>query len=209
METQKIKNTKLLIVEDEPLIAQDIKRCCQNIGYEVIGIASRSERALDLLHSQEIDAVIMDINIKGEMDGIDLAKIINEKYDLPFIFLTSYADRDTLDRAKGTFPYGYILKPFDENDLLTSLEIAIFKYKNRPDEQKGIPLRESIMSELGVKISIREYEIIQSMFEGLNNQQMAHKFFVSENTIKSHIKRIYVKLNVHKRSELLKSLLTL
>jgi len=209
MEVKKTNNIKLLIVEDEPLIAQDIKRCCKNLGYDIVGIASRSERALDLLHSQKVDAVILDININGELDGIDLAKIINEKYELPFVFLTSYADRGTLDRAKETLPYGYILKPFDEKDLLTSLEVAIFKYQNLPGNKKGIPSKEKIIAKLNIKVSQREYEIMQSMFEGLNNQQMAKKYFVSENTIKSHLKRIYVKLNVHKRSELLKTLLVL
>lgn len=198
----------ILIVEDEPLIAQDIKKCCERIGYRVIGIASRSERAQDLLFSQAIDAVILDISIKGEMDGIALAALINEKYELPFIFLTSHADRSTLDRAKNTLPYGYILKPFDENDLMTALEIAIFKHEHQQPKVKGLPPLHNINEGLEKKLSEREYQIIQGIYAGQINQEMAQQLFVSENTIKSHIKRIYFKLDVHNRSEMIKRLLS-
>ena len=202
-------NKKILIVEDEPLIAQDIKRCCQRIGYQVIGIAGRSEQALDLLYSQRPDAVVLDISITGAMDGIQLAELINEKYQLPFIFLTSHADRGTLDRAKNTFPYGYILKPFDENDLMTALEIAIFKHGHQPKKAVELPSLATINSNSSFTITEREYQVIQAIFDGVSNQAMAAQFFVSENTIKSHVKRIYTKLDVHKRSEMIKQLLTL
>ena len=198
---------KILIVEDEPFIAHDIKECCQQIGYQVVGIAGRSERALDMLHTQQPDAVILDITIKGEMDGIQLAEVINEKYQLPFIFLTSHADRGTLDRAKGAFPYGYILKPFDEKDLMTSLEVALFKHANLQPNAQGLPSLETINKSF--KISEREYQIIQGVFEGWSNVKMASQFFVSQNTIKSHIRRIYSKFDVHNRSEMLKLLLTM
>jgi len=198
---------KILIVEDEPLIAQDIKNCCRRIGYQVIGIAGRSERALDLLFSQPIDAVILDISIQGELDGIQLATIINEKYRLPFIFLTSHSDRGTLDRAKGTLPYGYILKPFDENDLMTALEIAIFKHNNQQSQVNGLPNLARINEALAKKLSEREYQVVEAIYSGLSNQEMAKAFYLSENTIKSHIKRIYFKLGVHNRGEMIKYLL--
>lgn len=202
-----MKEVKLLIVEDEPLIARDIKKCCLSIGYQVLAIASRSDRALDLLHSQTPDAVILDISIKGSLDGIQLAEIINEKYNLPFIFLTSHADRGTLNRAKNTMPYGYILKPFDENDLMTALEIAIHKHQSLAPVKEGFPSREAIIKSHDLKVSEREYAIMESIYQGMTNQEMANKFFVSPNTIKSHIKRIYVKMSVHSRAEMIKVLL--
>ena len=172
----------------------------------VIGIASRAERALDLLNSQVIDAVVLDISLSGHVDGIKVAKIINSKYKLPFIFLTSFADRVTLDRAKLAMPYGYIVKPFDENDLLTALEVAIFNH-GRHQPKPAFPTMEEINTQYEKNISEREYEVITSIFEGLNNQEMASKYFVTENTIKSHIKRIYSKLGVNSRSNLIKELL--
>ncbi len=197
---------KILIVEDEPLVAQDIKSCLQKDGFLVVGIASRQDRAMDLLHSQSPDAVILDINLNGNMDGINIAKKVNELYKIPFIFLTSYADKDTLDQAKLTLPFGYILKPFDSNDLRTALEIAIFKHESIVESSKELTV--AGFNELhGVQVSDREFEIMEGIFDGLNNGEMAAKYFVSENTIKSHIKRIYFKLDVNSRSEVVKRMI--
>ena len=197
---------KILIVEDEPLVAQDIKSCLQRDGFLVVGIASRQDRAMDLLHSQAPDAVILDINLNGRMVGIDIAKKVNELYKIPFIFLTSYADKDTLDQAKLTLPFGYILKPFDANDLRTALEIAIFKHESNVESSKELTAEE-FNSLHSVQVSDREFEILEGIFDGLSNGEMAAKYFVSENTIKSHIKRIYVKLDVNSRSEVVKKMI--
>jgi len=102
--------SNILIVEDEPIIAKDIQSYIVNLNYNVIG-----KMALDILHARQVDLVLLDIHIGGSRDGIDIAEIINEKYDIPFIYLTSFSDETTLDRAKTTKPYGYIVKPFDDN----------------------------------------------------------------------------------------------
>lgn len=194
-------NIKVLIVEDETLVAEDIAANLRNINFEVAGIAYSSEKALDMLALRHPDAVLLDINIRGTKDGIELAEIINDKYKIPFIYLTSYSDKTTIERAKVTMPYGYIVKPFDERDLLTSLEMAVYRHaqvnKNEP------PKLEKINTQLLTPITKKEYEIALDITQGLTNKQMVEKHFVSINTIKSHIKNLYVKLEVHHRTALI------
>ena len=194
-------NIKVLIVEDEALVAEDIAANLRDINFEVVGIAYNSEKALDMLATRHPDAVLLDINIRGSMDGIQLAEIINAKYKLPFIYLTSYSDKATIERAKVTMPYGYIVKPFDERDLLTSLEMAVYRHAqfNR-NEPPGL---DKINEKLLTPITKKEYEIALDITQGLTNKQMGEKHYVSVNTIKSHIKNLYVKLEVHHRTALI------
>ena len=126
-----MRNISVLIVEDEPLIADDLSFTLQDIGYHVAGIALSAEEAIGILNESSVDLVLLDINIQGEKDGIDLAQIINKDYFLPFIFLTSYSDKATLERAKRTNPLAYLVKPINEKDLLTTIEIAINNYQDR------------------------------------------------------------------------------
>ena len=101
-----------MIVEDEPLIAENIAFYLNNSSFTVCGIAYDDEEAKMFLENGFPDAVVLDINLASEMNGIDLAALINDKYSVPFIFLTSYADKETIERAKKVKPWGYIVKPF-------------------------------------------------------------------------------------------------
>jgi DNA-binding response OmpR family regulator len=116
---------KILIVEDEPAIAENISLYLDNNDFEVSAIAYDSDDAFVQLKTNTPDAIILDINLESEKDGIDIANHINQYYQLPFLFLTSYSDKNTLDRAKQVKPSGYIVKPFNERTLLASLEIGI------------------------------------------------------------------------------------
>lgn len=117
----------ILIVEDEPIISHDIANMIVDLGYMVGGMASSTEEALSILESKPIDLILLDIVIEGDDDGIVLAEKVNQKYQIPFVFLTSNADSTTLERAKVTMPAGYIVKPFTINDLKSNCEIALFK----------------------------------------------------------------------------------
>jgi DNA-binding LytR/AlgR family response regulator len=117
----------ILVVEDEPLIADDIASTLVESGYGVIGPVDNAEDASVALSKSRPSLVLLDIHIKGGRDGIQLASEVRTKYKLPFIFITSFYDRDTLDRAKATEPQAYILKPFDERDLIINVEMALFK----------------------------------------------------------------------------------
>ena len=189
---------KVLIIEDEPIIAQDIVYFLGNIDFQSIGVAYSSIKALDYLANRNPDIVLLDITIKGEMDGIDIAKIINEKYKIPFIYLTSHTDKGTIERAKPTLPYGYIVKPFDEADLLTSIEMAV--YRHAQQHLSDHPTLEVLNKRIPTELTQKEYEILEDVCQGFTNKQMAEKNFISINTIKYHLKNIFLKMDVQNRS---------
>lgn len=122
-----MSKTKILVVEDERIVAKDIQNTLRNLGYEVPAIASTGEEAIKKSGEIKPDIVIMDIVLKGKVDGIEAASAIRSHYKIPIIYLTAYEDEETLDRAKITEPLGYILKPYEERDLHTALEMAVYK----------------------------------------------------------------------------------
>lgn len=133
----------VLVVEDESIVSKDIQHSLKKLGYNVVGASATAEKAIDLAGSENPDIVLMDIMLKGEMNGIEAAGVIREKYSIPVIFLTAYADESTLSKAKITEPYGYILKPFKEIDLHTTIEMAIYKHGK---EQEVVKQRDLLFS---------------------------------------------------------------
>ncbi len=121
-------NARLLVVEDESIVAKDIQNRLRNLGYDVPEVVAYGDRAIEKVAELHPDLVLMDIFLKGDMDGIQAAEQIRTKYDIPVIFLTAFADPKTLQRAKVTEPFGYILKPFEERELLTAIEMALYKH---------------------------------------------------------------------------------
>ncbi|MES3007849.1 MAG: EAL domain-containing protein [Pseudomonadota bacterium] len=122
-----MSNEKVLVVEDENIVALDLKRRLKKLGYDVIGMASNANRALNLVEEHVPDIVLMDIHIQGNTDGIEIARILYEKYSIPVIFLTAYSEEATLLRAKKSKPYGYLLKPFSERELHAGIQVALEK----------------------------------------------------------------------------------
>jgi putative two-component system response regulator len=120
---------KILIVEDERIISEDIKKRLQKLGYSVPSIARTGEEAIQKTKVLHPDLVLMDIVLEGEMDGIEAAAHIKSLCEIPIVYLTAYADRKTLERAKITEPYGYILKPFDDRDLHITIDIGLHKHR--------------------------------------------------------------------------------
>ena len=128
---------RILIVEDEHIVAMGIKRMLKGLGYTVTGVASSGEDAINKTESTFPDLVLMDIMLKGELDGVEAAKEIKERFDVPVVYLTAYSDSSILERVKITGPFGYIVKPFDEKDLHSNIEIALHRYrkeKENPEE---------------------------------------------------------------------------
>ncbi|MDO9326768.1 MAG: response regulator, partial [Methanoregula sp.] len=119
----------IFIVEDELIEAEDIRQTLETQGYPVAGIARSGESVLETLKTIHPDLVLMDIHLAGAMDGIDTAEQVRSRYHIPVIFLTTYADETTLGRAKLTEPYGYVLKPFDERDLHSAIEMSLYKHR--------------------------------------------------------------------------------
>ncbi|MBN2102495.1 response regulator [bacterium] len=120
---------KILVVEDEGIVAEDIFQSLENMGYKVPQVVSSGQEAIKTIPSLQPDIVLMDIVLRGTLNGIETSKRIKKRFDIPIIYLTAYADRDTLEKAKKTEPYGYLLKPFDDRELRITIEMALYKHR--------------------------------------------------------------------------------
>ena len=121
-------NIKVLIVEDEAIVAMDIKNRLELLGYTIPAIASTGEEAIKITEQTCPDLILMDIMLGDGIDGIEAAEHIHKRIDIPIIFLSAYADEEILLRAKITKPFGYILKPFEERELHSAIEIGIYNH---------------------------------------------------------------------------------
>jgi two-component sensor histidine kinase len=148
MKTSKKSVIKILIVDDEQLVALDVQNYLRKIGYGVTGIANSGQEALEKAATTKPDLVLMDIVLKGKMDGIETARRIRVQHDIPSIFLTAYADEEKIERAKVAQPFGYILKPFDKKELRVAIEMAYNKHKL---DQKILESERSLKLALGEK----------------------------------------------------------
>ena len=204
-----MSEVRVLIVEDEPVIAENIAMYLNNNDFMVSGIAYDNEEARNQLMHNTPDAVLMDINLGCDEDGIDLAAFINKNYKIPIVFLTSYADKETIHRAKEIEPGAYIVKPFYEEALLASLEIAISNFARRNTQQIPLLSFAKINKHLIAQLSVREFEVLQLIYEGKTNQQIAEQINISINTVKKHINSAYLKLDVPTRTKGIARLLEL
>ena len=131
-----MEKTRILIVEDEGLIARDIEDMVRNAGYEVCAVVGTGEDAVKKAETTHPDLILMDIILRGAMDGVEAAEKIREQFNIPVIYLTAHTDENTLERAKLTEPLGYTLKPVEQKELMTVMEMALYKH------QMEIKLRE-------------------------------------------------------------------
>ena len=125
-----MSNLRILVVEDEVLVATDIEESLESLGYSVQNAVATGKAAIEEVEKNLPDVILMDIMLKGNMTGIEAANIIRQKHNVPIIYLTANADISTIEKAKVSLPYGYIIKPFTEKDLRTNIEIARFKFEN-------------------------------------------------------------------------------
>lgn len=133
----------ILIVEDEGITAKDIKNSLERAGYNVLAMVATGEDAIKFSEEKGPDLVLMDIKLEGKLDGVDAAQIIESKFGIPIIYLTSYSDKNTIERVKSTHPSAFILKepfeflhkPFEENELYTAIEIILSKEGIEPKDQ--------------------------------------------------------------------------
>jgi PAS domain S-box-containing protein len=129
---------KILIVDDEVVVAEDIRRQLRSLGYVVVGVVPSGSEAVRLAGEYRPDLILMDIKLKGAMDGIDAARTIQFQYGIPVIYLTAFSDEETLERARQTLPLAYLIKPFVSSDLRAALELALFRHRvARIAEQRG------------------------------------------------------------------------
>ena len=169
-----MNKVKILIVEDELLIAENLSIKLKKLGYEVLNVVSSGNAALKFINTQQPDLILMDIAIKGNIDGIETAIKTKSIAEIPIIFLTAYADDETLERASQTGCYGYILKPFKDRELHATIKMAIKKHQ----EQNVI--RDSLfeVTELLGQYSSEKKSIYEDSLTGLPNQLMLRDLFI-------------------------------
>lgn len=132
-----MSNVKILIVEDEALVAMDMAAMLSQIGYQVLEPAYSYEEAVKRIDDEVPDIVLSDINLGSGKSGIDFAQLIRNRYKLPLIFITSYSDKDTVTKAAVTQPNGYLIKPFSQQDLFASIEVALASFTGNSPEQSN------------------------------------------------------------------------
>ena len=116
------------------LIAEDIKLIVEDLKYQVVDTVIKAEQAIEILKKETVDLVLIDVILKGKLSGIDLAHIINKNFKVPFVFLTSHSDKRTVEKVIETKPSGYIVKPFNQSDLFTSISLAINNHKEKTED---------------------------------------------------------------------------
>lgn len=168
-----MNKVKILVIEDELIIAEDMRMMLESLGYEVVGTALDYAEAIECLDNSNADIVLTDIALGGARDGVELARVIRNKYQLPFIFVTSHSDKSTLDRAKSVQPMGYLVKPFEAEDLYACIEVALAKFEAvdpqedflKEYETPGVLLKDCIYVKEGhllVKVVLNELLWIKS-----------------------------------------------
>lgn len=202
-----LSSNQVLIVEDERAIAEDLRDILEDNGYQVVGIAHSYAKAVHLLKQNKVDIAILDIALKDNGSGIDVANHINNNYHIPFIFLTSFADNITIQEVVMTKPAAYLVKPFSELDIPPALALAQAASSN-PDPDSFPPI--SLINEaLHIHVTAQEHAILKLIWEGKSNSQIADQLYISVNTVKTHVMRLYKKLKVKTRVQAVTKVMSL
>lgn len=133
-----MSSISILVVEDEPIVAEDIANRLTRMGYAVIGVVESGEEAIAIARATPPSLILMDIVLEGELDGIEAAQWIRDSLQIPVVYLTANADEITLQRAKATVPFGYLLKPFKERELQVTIEIAISRHQTEMEVKRTL-----------------------------------------------------------------------
>lgn len=193
--------SKVLLIEDEIIIAEGLRLFLNKNSYEV-EIAFNSEKAIEQLQKGDFSGVICDINLQEEKNGIEIIQEFHKLEDHgPVIFLTAYSNPQVMENAEAVTPYAYIIKPFNNQQLLTTLNLAI---KN----QASMSSKPEVDPELTEQLSSRELEILQLLATGKTNKDIGKELFISKYTVDTHVKNIKEKLNLNKKGELIRFVLS-
>jgi CheY-like chemotaxis protein len=158
----------ILLVEDEVIVAEDVRRRLENLGYAVVGIATRGKEAIEMAERLRPRLILMDIGLRGGMDGIETVRAIRQTVDIPVIFASAYSDDATLQRAREAEPQGFVLKPFEERELRTTVELALHKHANerlmRTNEIMFRSVFERLQDGLMLETSSRRVKFVNAAF---------------------------------------------
>ena len=205
--TDKSTDINIMIIEDEAVVAMDLESRLKKLGYGVAGIYGDSDKAINYLEVHTPGLILCDINIRGEQDGITVATYVRKHKRVPLVFVTALSDRGTLERAKKALPYGYIVKPYEDSDLLSAIEMAL--YKHQVELEQITLTRDKLEPLLTEPLSNREFELLQDIVKGMSNTEICEARYISINTTKYHVSNIFRKMDVNSRAEALQKILTL
>ncbi|MBP9102713.1 MAG: DNA-binding response regulator [Chitinophagaceae bacterium] len=191
----------ILILEDEPIIAMDLKDFCIELGHNVVAVCYNYTQALQQAELRNPNFALVDIRIGDKDDGITFGKKLTEEFGIPFIYITSFFDDNTLSQAKSTFPSGYLVKPISRGGLTAAIQVGASNFsKWQPNTQS---LTEKMKKISNATLTNREVETIQHLMQGKTNHEIAESQFVTINTVKTHLKNIYLKFDVESRGQLI------
>ncbi len=190
---------KILIIEDEFIIAKDIKTLLKKNNYGLIDIAKNYLSASNLFSENDYDLIITDINLNSEKDGIEIITEFSTIKKVPVVYLTAYSDSTILNRAEKTMPFAYILKPYNNNQLLTTINLAILNFNKHAS---SVEENYENTDKLDL-LTAREKEILITLSTGKTSKEAANVLNISTNTVEQHKKNIKKKLNFKTIGELI------
>jgi two-component system, LytTR family, response regulator LytT len=191
------KSINILIVEDNVLIADDMQMILEDMGYNVLANVTSYEKAVEVLKNESIDLALLDIQLATEKSGIDIGRYIRENLDIPFVFVTSNSDVETVNNAKNVKPNGYLVKPFQEKDLFTTIEITMSNFQESDKSQPTTNVSKNILkksifvkdSHLYRKIVFKDILYIKSDNVYIEIYTTA-KTYVVRSTLKDFLKKL-------------------
>ena len=196
-----MSSANIMIIEDETIIAKDIENILLNYGYSITGIYSRAEDAIESLKTSIPDLILMDVVLKGDLDGIEAADLINKKIHVPIIFITAYADEITISRIKKTDPYGYFLKPFEEKELQTWIETTLHKFSSEKHNKLNEKLTYTILNGINEGVIVFDRSAGVSFMNGaaekitgwINNDAVGNKLglILNNNSLEEKIENLF------------------
>lgn len=238
-----MNSDKIMVVEDEWIIAKEICKDLKDLGYTVCSTASMGDEAIRKVEEDRPDLILMDIVLKNKMDGIEAAERITSQFDIPIIYLTSYTNQEYIERAKKTNPFGYLIKPFKQKELYANIELALHKHRFDKEIKEYLGLLakcdrgtiESVSGAIELRgpnvsghhrrvaefvhaiagemkkygMTPRQQEIALLVATGQSNREIAEKLYITQYTVKDHVKKIFQIFDIHNRSELFPKMLNL
>lgn len=192
------KEAQILIIEDEPIIARNLEMILSAKDYRVAKILYAKEEALNSIASENFDLVLLDLNLEGDFEGLEIADKLQKVHKVPFIFITSYATKEIIEKAKIYCPLGYIVKPFEADEIYANVEIALYTHSLKSGALESL---ESINKQISNPLTRKEYEVLIELTSAMKYKEIADKLSISINTLNTHVKSIFSKFYIHSRAE--------
>ena len=243
MVMESMNSNRIMVVEDEWIVAKEICKDLQDLGYSVCSTASTGDEAIRKVEEDRPDLILMDIVLKSKMDGIEAAERITSRFDIPVIYLTAHINQEYIERAKKTNPFSYLVKPFKQKELYANIEMALHRHRLDKDIKdylgrlaKGargtiesvsgaVKLRGSSVSDHHRRVTDfenaiagemkkygmthRQQEIALLVAGGQSNKEISEKLYITQYTVKDHVKKIFQIFDIKSRSELFPKILSL